>query len=130
MPKWPAWLMAVAGAACAYPAISNAPPAKAEQELYEAHGHGPDWTATIHYGRIDYEGDKGASLSILRPEPRPSLDGRRYVTPQLVLDVSDGRCNDPASGKAYANQVTIVAGGRAFNGCGGARQPQWDVRPS
>src|SRR5437660_10118344 len=77
MPKWPAWLMAIVGAACAYPAISNEPPAKAAQELYQAHGHGPDWSAVIHYGRIDYAGDKGVRLSVLRPQPRSSFNGRR-----------------------------------------------------
>ncbi|HEX4737799.1 MAG TPA: hypothetical protein VH331_09570 [Allosphingosinicella sp.] len=130
MPKWPAWLMAIAGAACAYPAISNEPSPRAEQELYQAHGSKPDWSLTIHYGRIDYEGDKGAQLSVLRPDPRPSLNGRRYVTPQLVVDLSGGRCTDPASGKGYEHQVLVIAGGRAVKGCGGARRPQWDRRLS
>ena len=130
MPKWPAWIMALVGVACAYPAISNAPsaPARAQQELYEAHGSKPDWSLTIHYGRIDYEGEKGAELSVLRPEPRASVNGRRYVTPQLVVDLSNARCNDVATGKGFEQQVLVMAGGRAVKGCGGARRPQWDVK--
>jgi uncharacterized membrane protein len=128
MPKWPAWLMAAVGIGCAYPAISNEPPAGAEQELFQAHGSNPGWLLTIHYARIDYATDKGSGLSVLRPAPQPDANGRRYVAPQLVVDLRYSRCNDPADGRAYEDQVRVIAGGRAFKGCGGARRPQWDRR--
>jgi uncharacterized membrane protein len=129
MPKWPAWLMALVGVACAYPAISNEPSQRSDQELYQAHGSKPDWSLTIHYGRIDYEGMNGAALSVLRPQPSPIANGRRYVTPQLVVALRAGRCNDALSGKAYEDQVLVRADGRVFKGCGGARRSQWDAKP-
>lgn len=130
MPKWPAWLMAIVGVGCAYPAISNEPSgaARTEQELYEAHGTAPHWSLTMHYGRIDYEGADGSRLTVLRPAPQVAAGGRDYATPQLSVDLADGRCNDPANGKAYADRVTVIAGGHTFNGCGGARRPQWDMK--
>lgn len=129
MPKWPAWLMAAVGAACAYPAISNEPSQRPDQELYEAHGAAPHWSLTIHYGRMDYEGANGAALSVLRPLPNPVANGRRYVTPQLTVALRAGRCNDPLSGKGYEDQVLVKASGRVFQGCGGARHSQWDAKP-
>jgi uncharacterized membrane protein len=129
MPTWPAWLMAIFAAGCAYPAISNKPAnAGPERELYQAHGNEPGWSVTIHYGRIDYVGAYGDKrLSVIRPEPRPSFNGRRYVTPQLVVDVTYVRCNDAMSGKGYEHRVIVTADGQSFSGCGGARRPQWDM---
>ena len=129
MPTWPAWLMAIFAAGCAYPAISNKPAnAGPERELYQAHGNEPGWSVTIHYGRIDYVGAYGdKQLSVIRPEPRPSFNGRRYVTPQLVVDVTYVRCNDAMSGKGYEHRVIVTADGQSFSGCGGARRPQWDM---
>ena len=89
-----------------------------------------DWDTFAIEGVSVAEGAKGAQLSVLRPEPRPSFNGRRYVTPQLVVDLSYSRCNDPASGRGYAHQVMVIAGGRTVRGCGGERQPQWDRKIS
>ena len=128
MPKWPAWLMAAAAAGCAWPAVSNKPPGGAEQETYQARGIEPGWALTILYGRSDYAGDYGAKrLSVLRPDPRPSFNGRRYVTPRLTVDVTYVRCNDAMSGKGYEHQVMVIADGKTFKGCGGDRRPEWDV---
>src|SRR5579875_4042034 len=107
MPKWPAWVMAVVGAACAYPAISNEPAQQPDQELYQAHGSKPNWSLTIHYGRMDYRGANGAALSVLRPRPSSTPNGRRYVTPALSVALRTARCNDPLSGKAYDDQVLV-----------------------
>lgn len=128
MPYWPAWVMAAVAAGCAYPAISNVPANGAEREVYHAHGNEPGWSLVIHYRRIDYAGASGdKKLSVLRPEPRPSFNGRRYVTPRLTVDVTYTRCNDAMSGKGYAHRVMVSADGETFKGCGGARRPQWDT---
>ena len=127
MPTWPAWIMATAAAGCAYPAISNVPTAGPENEVYLARGNEPGWSLTIHSRRIDYIGAYGdKKLSVARPEPRPSFNGRRYVTPRLTVDVTYVRCNDAMSGKGYEHQVMVTADGQTVKGCGGERRPQWD----
>ena len=128
MPYWPVWIMAAAAAGCAYPAISNIPAAGPAPEVYEARGNEPGWSLAIHYNRIDYIGAYGdRTVSVDRPDPRPSFNGRRYVTPHLVVDVTYVRCNDAMSGKGYEHQVMVTADGETVKGCGGARRPQWDL---
>jgi len=130
MPLWPAWALAGLAAACAYPAVTTAPPAAAAEpgaEHYEARGQEPGWLLVIHDGRIDYNGSYGAKkISVPRPEPRPSFNGLRYVTPRLTVDVTYVRCNDAMSGRGYAHQVTITADGETVRGCGGERRLDWD----
>jgi len=126
MPRWPAWAMAAAAAACAYPAMTTPAPGPL-QEHFQARGGEPGWHLRIHNGRLDYRSDDGASITELRPEPRATPSGRRYVTARLTVDVVDGRCNDPASGDGYAQRVAVVADGRLFRGCGGERRTDWDA---
>ena len=109
-------------------AAAAPPPAHADQERYEALGNEPGWHLAIADGRIDYVGDYGETkLSVRRPDPRPSFNGRRYVTPRLTLDLTYARCNDAMSGRGYEHQVMVTAGGKTAKGCGGARRPDWDM---
>ena len=125
MPKWPAYLMGAFAAACAYPAITTPPP---EAETYRALGQEPGWTVTIHDGAIDYAGDYGETrISVPRPEPRPSVNGRRYAAGRLTVDITYTRCNDAMSGHGYEHQVMVIADGDPVRGCGGERRPDWDV---
>jgi uncharacterized membrane protein len=126
MPRWPAWAMAAAAAACAYPAMTTPAPGPV-QEHYQARGEEPGWHLRIHNGRLDYRGDEGAvRITELRPEPRATAKGRRYVTARLRVDVVEARCNDPADGEGYSNRVEVVADGRLLRGCGGERRREWD----
>ena len=128
MPQWPAYLMAAAAAACAYPAFTTPAPASAAAERYTARGQEPGWLVEIGGGRIDYTGDYGeVRISAPRPEPRPSFNGRRYVTPRLTVDITYARCNDAMSGHGYEHQVLVIAEGRRVRGCGGARSRDWDM---
>ncbi|HEX8380966.1 MAG TPA: hypothetical protein VF619_10515 [Allosphingosinicella sp.] len=96
-------------------------------EHYEARGQEPGWLLVIHGGRIDYTGNYGdKKISVARPDPRPSFNGRRYETPRLTVDVTYTRCNDAMSGHGFEHQVTVTADGAAFKGCGGARKTEWD----
>jgi heat shock protein HslJ len=116
-------LLGLALAACA-PAPQPAHPA---EERYEALGNEPGWHLNIHDGRIDYVGDYGETkISVARPEPRPSFNGRRYVTDRLTVDVTYVRCNDAMSGFGYEHQVMVIADGKTYRGCGGQRKNQWD----
>ncbi|HEX6375599.1 MAG TPA: hypothetical protein VFZ91_07745 [Allosphingosinicella sp.] len=114
-------------AACT-PAEPPAPATDPAQEHYEARGQEPGWHLLIHAGQIDYTGNYGEKrISVARPDPRPSFNGRRYATPRLTVDLTYTRCNDAMSGFGYEHQVTVVADGETFNGCGGARKSEWDM---
>jgi uncharacterized membrane protein len=127
MPRWPAWAMFAAAAACAYPAMTTPPPGP-EQEHYQARGQEPGWQLRIHNSRIDYSGDYGeVRITQLRPEPRPTANGRRYETERLIVDLLYQRCNDTMSGHGYEHQVTVSADRRVIRGCGGERRRDWDA---
>jgi uncharacterized membrane protein len=128
MPRWPAWILLGLAAACALPAVTTPPPVDPAMERYEARGNEPGWHVLIAKGRIDYSGSYGEQkISVARPEPRPSINGRRYETPELVVDVTYTRCNDDMSGQGYEHQVMVIVDGQTFRGCGGARRSDWDI---
>jgi len=128
MPRWPAWILLGFAAACAYPAVTSPPPTDPALEQYEARGNEPGWNLVIHDNRIDYTGNYGdKKISIARPDPRPSFNGRRYVSQKLTVDVTYSRCNDDMSGRGFEHQVTVTAEGQTFRGCGGERRTDWDL---
>jgi uncharacterized membrane protein len=123
MKRTPAFLPLLALAGCVH-----APAAVPEDETYRALGQEPGWTVTIAGERIDYVGDYGETrITVARPDPRPTFNGRRYETRRLTVDISYVRCNDAMSGHGYAHQVLVIADGREVRGCGGTRRPDWDV---
>ena len=125
MPRWPAYVMLAAAAACAYPAVTT-PPVVAE--TYRARGQEPGWVLLIADGKLDYAGDYGAvRITVPRPNPRTTFNGRRYETRRLTVDVSHTRCNDAMSGQGYPDTVTVIADGKTFRGCGGERRTDWDM---
>lgn len=124
-------LLALSGALLASACTTSEPASSAgadpAREHYEARGQEPGWRLVIHGGRIDYTGNYGdKKISVARPDPRPSFNGRRYETPRLTVDVTYSRCNDAMSGQGFEHQVSIVADGESFKGCGGARKSEWD----
>jgi heat shock protein HslJ len=124
MPRWPAYVMLAAAAACAYPAVTNEPMA---QESYRALGQEPGWNLTIANRRIDYVGDYGETkISVPAPEPITAINGHIYQAGRLQVHISHGRCNDTMSGHGYADTVMVIADGKTVNGCGGTRRSDWD----
>ncbi len=127
MPKWPAAILAGAAAACAYPAVTTPAP-DSVRETYGARGNEPGWSVAIDGGWISYTGDYGETrITVPRPDPRPTFNGRRYETERLIVDITYSRCNDDMSGHGYEHQVMVTADGTTLRGCGGARRPDWDV---
>ena len=125
MPRWPAYLMGAFACACAYPAVTMPPP---QLESYRALGQEPGWNLTIGGGRIAYVGDYGETrITVPRPEPRTTFNGRRYEAGRLVVDIVYVRCNDAMSGHGYSHEVRVTADGRTVEGCGGDRRTDWDV---
>jgi uncharacterized membrane protein len=119
-----ALLILLAAAACA----PVGPPSLPTGETYRAVGQEPGWNLTIAGGRIDYVGNYGEKrIEVARPDPRPSFNGRRYVTPRLTVDITYSRCNDAMSGFGFEHQVMVIADGETFRGCGGTRKPEWDM---
>jgi uncharacterized membrane protein len=129
MPRWPAYILLGAAAACAYPAATNSRPEDPRLEHYEARGNEPGWSLLIAKGRMVYTGDYGKTkIAVARPDPRPSFNGLRYVTPRLTVDVTYSRCNDDMSGRGFEHQVSVTtADGKAVRGCGGPRRTDWDL---
>lgn len=98
------------------------------REHYEARGQEPGWHLLIHGGRIDFTGNYGEKkIAVARPDPRPSINGRRYVTSRLTVDVTYSRCNDAMNGFGFEHQVMVTADGETYDGCGGARKREWDM---
>lgn len=98
------------------------------RERYEARGQEPGWHLLIQGGRIDFTGNYGEKkIAVARPDPRPSINGRRYVTSRLTVDVTYARCNDAMSGFGFEHQVMVTADGETYDGCGGARKREWDM---
>ena len=127
MPRWPAFILLIATAACAVPAVTGDMPADPSGEVYRALGQEPGWNLTIAGGMIDYVGDYGDTrISVPRPSPRTTFNGHRYETGRLTVDVTHGRCNDVMSGFGFADQVMVIADGKTVRGCGGERRPDWD----
>ena len=110
---------------------AKAPPAPAPAaapESYSALGQEPGWALKIGGGRIDYTGNYGEKkINVARPDPRPSINGRRYVTERLTVDITYARCNDAMSGFGFEHQVMVIADGETYKGCGGARKKDWDM---
>lgn len=97
-------------------------------EVYKALGQEPGWALTIANGRIDYVGNYGEKhINVARPDPRTTFNGHRYETSRLIVDITHARCQDAMSGHGYADQVTVIADGETYRGCGGQRRPDWDV---
>jgi uncharacterized membrane protein len=105
-----------------------APTAAAPPETYSALGQEPGWALKIGGGRIDYTGNYGEKkIEVARPDPQPVPNGRRYVTPRLTVSIAYARCNDAMSGFGFEHQVTVIADGETYKGCGGARKTKWDM---
>ncbi|CAA9521370.1 MAG: hypothetical protein AVDCRST_MAG39-2776 [uncultured Sphingomonadaceae bacterium] len=115
-----------------FAATACATPPSVAENAYVARGQEPGWIVRIAGGRISYTGDYGeVRIDAPAGEPRTTFNGCRHETASadgrsLLVDVTRGRCNDEMSGFGYADQVLVIADGRSFWGCGGARRPEWD----
>ena len=127
MPRWPAWLLFAAAAACAYPAVTTDPQSPLG-ETYTARGQEPGWALTIGKDWIDYSGNYGDKrIRVPRPDPISTINGYLFQTERLDVQINFMRCNDTMSGHGYEHRVMVKADGETFHGCGGARRPDWDV---
>ena len=104
-----------------YPQPSPGPYPQPEPtvENYRALGTEPFWDLTI--GRDLVFNDRGNSLQVIQPAPRPitGIAGEIYQTRRINVNIVHARCSDGMSERVYPDQVQVTVDGRAFRGCGG-----------
>lgn len=122
-----AFLVFVPLAGCTTPIAGDpdipAVPAIPDHASYRALGTEPFWNVTLVGSRMVYQDAEQRVIDVPAPEPRPSFNGRRYVTQRLTMDITRGRCSDGMSDRVYADTVLVLADGRELRGCGGAILP-------
>lgn len=129
MPRWPAYLMAAACAACAYPALTTEPPGASvtspvpPDTRYRALGTEPFWSVAIADGQMVYEDAERRRVVAPAPRHRTSFNGHRYESPRLTLDVTHANCSDGMSDNLYPDTVLVVVDGRELRGCGYEPRP-------
>ena len=112
--------MKFALALCPALLIASTAIAAPREAPYRAVGTEPGWALTIENGLIRYVGDYGKTrVTTTAPMPRPSFNGRRYVTPRITIDITRGECSDGISDRRYPERVTVTVGRHTVRGCGG-----------
>ena len=116
-----AFALPLALAACAVEAPPATPPPAA---AYMALGTEPGWTLEITPERLNYDGDYGETkVVVANPGARPSVNGERYITDRLAVEVTHAECSDGMSDRRYRDTVTVTADGKTVKGCGGGILP-------
>lgn len=93
-------------------------------------GNEPSWTVEITDEFINFHDANRRQIRVPNPGARPSINGERYVTEQLTVDISHGACSDGMSDRRYADSVLVSANGRDYRGCGGQVLPPNDLNNS
>lgn len=93
-------------------------------QAYRGLGTEPGWSVLISDSRIEYLGDYGeTAINVPKPRPIIGINGERYETPTLTVDITHGQCSDGMSDRIYADNVTVITKGQTLRGCGGAILP-------
>jgi heat shock protein HslJ len=92
-------------------------------EPYRARGTEPFWSATIDSQSLRFDSAEGRPLIVAKPRPIVGINGERYVTPQLTIDVTHVPCSDGMSDRQHHDRVVVNAYGREWRGCGGDGAP-------
>ncbi len=117
--------------ACAPPASQPAPAAgSSPAAILMAVGQEPGWTLEITPQpdpgtvRLAYAGDYG-TVVIDEPAVAAASPGGSagYRGVRLAVTVTPGQCADSVSGELYTQSVAVMADGRSYRGCGGAKLP-------
>ncbi|WP_182466882.1 META domain-containing protein [Sphingomonas gilva] len=86
---------------------------------YRAVGTEPFWSVAIGGGAMRYESAEGRIVTVPTPRPRVGINGERYETRRLTVDITHVRCSDGMSDRSYPDTVRVTVDGRRLNGCGG-----------
>ena len=124
MPKWPAWALFGAMAACTYPAVTAPGPSAVDPAAtYRALGTEPFWSVTLADGRLVFEDVEDRRIVAEDVRLRATSNGRRYESARVVLDITHERCSDGMSDRIYADTVRALVDGQELRGCGGSILP-------
>jgi heat shock protein HslJ/uncharacterized membrane protein len=93
--------------------------AQTPDEPYRALGTEPFWALTIDGRTMRLDEPGVPPLTVSAPPPRPSFNGRRYVTRRMMVDINAAPCSDGMSDRRYPERVTVMVGRRTLRGCGG-----------
>jgi len=98
----------------------------AKRTSYYALGNDPGWTLQIGRG-ITFAASTGntyvetPAFALYR-----LVNGRRFATDRIIVDVFPAVCVDSRSGIAFADRVVVTTSNVTFRGCGGKRVPLLD----
>lgn len=95
------------------------PPPPPTDQNYRALGTEPFWSVTIADGTMRYQPADGRVVTVPTPRPIVGINGERYQTRRLTVDITHGRCSDGMSDRTYRDTVRVTVEGRTLNGCGG-----------
>lgn len=95
------------------------PPPPPSDQNYRALGTEPFWSVTIADGTMRYQPADGRVVTVPTPRPIVGINGERYQTRRLTVDITHVRCSDGMSDRTYPDTVRVTVDGRNLNGCGG-----------
>lgn len=105
------------------PAPIEPPATVPNGEAYFALGTEPFWSVEITQPRIAFNDAQGTRIAVDNPGARPSVNGERYVTNRLTVDITHQSCSDGMSDRTYRDSVRVTVDGRELRGCGGGVVP-------
>ena len=86
---------------------------------YKAIGTEPFWSLTIEGETIAFQPMEGAATVAQNVTARPSINGWRYTSDSVSVDVTYSQCSDGMSDTVYKDTVTVLLGTTEYRGCGG-----------
>lgn len=95
------------------------PPPPPANQTYRALGTEPFWSVTIGGGTMRYDPADGRIVTVPAPRPIVGINGERYATRRLTVDITHVRCSDGMSDRTYRDTVTVTVDNRTLKGCGG-----------
>jgi len=95
------------------------PPAPPSDQNYRALGTEPFWSVTIADGTMRYQPADGRVVTVPTPRPIVGINGERYQTRRLTVDITHVRCSDGMSNRTYPDTVRVTVDGGNLSGCGG-----------
>ncbi len=118
--------------ACA--TLPETSPVREIPERYKAHGTEPFWSLEASDGIMSFNDGNEVITRVMEYRATPISNGWRYVSKTVTADVEFTECSDGMSEFTYKDTVTVKAGGRTFQGCGGGivppetlEQTQWRI---
>lgn len=110
-----------AGMAARAAAGGGAAPAQQPGAALILHGFGgdPNWSVNLFQNVTVFVGDDGRiRITEATPPAIATVDGHRFETARLTIDVAHAPCRSAMTGRTYRATVIAIADGREFRGCG------------